>query len=170
MPSALRGLFLGLLEGRASAVDTAEDARFTDKTWEQVIEDFLLSYNIDPDSVAIGYRNTVTGEEGYWNGDTYMVAGSMYKVALNMYWAEKVYLGEIGWDEPISGGAYKPDLPYETVQYMSIVESDNDYSSALFERMGTYREYRRRSPPSTEWTPPRSAKSTTKTTFPLPGR
>lgn len=136
------GLFLGLLEGRASAVDTAEDARFTDKTWEQVIEDFLLSYNIDPDSVAIGYRNTVTGEEGYWNGDTYMVAGSMYKVALNMYWAEKVYLGEIGWDEPISGGAYKPDLPYETVQYMSIVESDNDYSSALFERMGTYREYR----------------------------
>lgn len=118
--------------------------------------------------MAIGYRNTVTGEEGYWNGDTYMVAGSMYKVALNMYWAEKVYLGEIGWDEPISGGAYKPDLPYETVQYMSIVESDNDYSSALFERMGTYREYRRRSPPSTEWTPPRSAKSTTKTTFHSP--
>lgn len=123
-------------------MDTAEDARFTGKTWEQVIEDFLLSYNIDPDSVAIGYRNTVTGEEGYWNGDTYMVAGSMYKVALNMYWAEKVYLGEMDWDELISGGAYKPDLPYETVQYMSIVESDNDYSSALFERIGTYREYR----------------------------
>ena len=40
-----------------------DDERFAGKDWDQVVEEFLQSWGADPKNVAIGYYNTVTGEE-----------------------------------------------------------------------------------------------------------
>ena len=112
------------------------DERFEGKTWEEVVADFFAEHNIDPDRVSLGYYNTVSGETHYHNGDQYRVAGSMFKVALNMYWAEKLYLEEITWEERFRG------VDLKRVQEWTILNSDNDFAAAMFEKMGTYRQYR----------------------------
>lgn len=112
------------------------DERFTDKTWEEVIDDFFTQYNIDPARVSLGYYNTVSGETHFHNGDQYRVAGSMFKVALNMYWAEKLYLGEITWEERFRG------VDFKRVQEWTIINSDNDFAAAMFEKIGRYQQYR----------------------------
>ena len=112
------------------------DERFDGKTWDEVVADFFAQHNIDPARVSLGYYNTVSGEAYYHNGDQYRVAGSMYKVALNMYWAEKVYQEEITWDEPFRG------VDLKRVQEWTILNSDNDFAAAMFEKIGTYRQYR----------------------------
>ena len=119
-------------------IEFPEDERFDDKTWEQVVEEFLQSWGADPNSVALGYYNTVTGEEQYWNGDKYMVSGSMYKVPLNMAYAAKVASGEMDWDTTI--GAFS----YERLLEGSIVHSDNDFAKTLWYNLGNgrYRTYR----------------------------
>lgn len=120
-------------------IEFPEDDRFDGKTWEQVVEEFLQSWGADPDSVGLGYYNTVTGEEQYWNPDKYMVSGSMYKVPLNMAYAAKVASGEMDWDTTI--GAFS----YERLLEGSIVHSDNDYAKILWDHLGNgrYRTYRR---------------------------
>ena len=120
-------------------IEFPEDERFDDKSWEQVVEEFLQSWGADPDSVGLGYYNTVTGEEQYWNGDKYMVSGSMYKVPLNMAFAAKVASGEMDWDTTI--GAFS----YERLLEGSIVHSDNEFAKILWEHLGNgrYRTYRR---------------------------
>ena len=112
------------------------DERFEDKTWDEVVADFFAQYNIDPARVSLGYYNTVSGETHYHNGDQYRVAGSMFKVALNMYWAEKVYLEEIDWEERFNG------VDLKRVQEWTILNSDNDFAAAMFDKIGTYRQYR----------------------------
>ena len=120
-------------------IEFPEDERFDGKTWEQVVEEFLQSWGADPDSVGLGYYNTVTGEEQYWNGDKYMVSGSMYKVPLNMAYAAKVASGEMDWDTTI--GAFT----YERLLEGSIVHSDNEFAKILWDHLGNgrYRTYRR---------------------------
>ena len=144
MVLALCVLLPGLPAARAEEPETeaeteAEDERFVDKTWDQVVEEFLQSWGTDPKSVGLGYYNTVTGEEYYLNPDQYMVSGSMYKVPLNMAFAEKVAKGEMDWDTNI--GVFS----YETLLEGSIVHSNNDYSKTLWYHLGngSYRTYRR---------------------------
>ena len=71
-----------------------DDDRFQGKTWDEVVEVFLSERGIDPEKVALGYRNTVTGEEHFLNGDIYHMAASMQKVPLNMVYTERVRSGE----------------------------------------------------------------------------
>ena len=121
----------------ASALE--EDERFAGKTWLQVVEEFNERMSIRDQNVAYGYRNTVTGEEHFFNGDTYMVSASMYKVPLNMMVAEELYNGEIDWDTQFGG------LTYRKLQEGSIIHSDNDYARILWQHVGNgnYRTYRR---------------------------
>ena len=86
-----------------------DDERFAGKTWDEVVDEFLRSWGTDPKNVAIGYYNTVTGEEHYVNADQYMVSASMYKVPLNMVFLDRLSRGEMDWDTNISG------YPYEIV-------------------------------------------------------
>jgi len=119
----------------AQDVDMADD-RFAGKTWEEVVEEFLTQHGTDFKSVAMGYYNTVTGEEHYWNGDQYMVSGSMFKVPLNMYFTEKIYKGEMNWDSKIAG------VTYDKLLEWTIVNSDNTFAEYLWRNIGSYRSYR----------------------------
>ena len=118
-------LLLALFPSARAAHD---DAAFEGKTWEDVVGTLMEEYGVDPDRVAMGYCNTVTGETHYHRGDAYMVTASMYKVPLNMVFAERVSKGEMSWDTKISG------LPYSTLLEWTILNSDNDAAKKLWIR------------------------------------
>ena len=128
-----------LLAAPPAASALEEDERFDGKSWLEVVEEFNERMSIRDQNVAYGYRNTVTGEEHFFNGDTYMVSASMYKVPLNMVVAEEVYNGEIDWETKFGG------LSYKKLQEGSIIHSDNDYAKTLWLHVGNgnYRTYRR---------------------------
>lgn len=110
-----------------------------DSSWDEIIADFLDKYEDSSRSrsIALGYRNLVTGEEHFYKGDEYMVACSMYKVPLNMYFTEKIYNGEMDWDTEIRG------VKYSDIIDGSIIRSSNSKSELLIKEIGTYNEYRR---------------------------
>lgn len=105
--------------------------------WHALISEFLDACKINPDTVSFAYYNTVTGEEYYFQGDKAMTAASVNKLPLNMYYAEKLYNGEISWDTTFNGVAYK------LVQEYSLRYSNNEYTNALIDAIGQYPDYRR---------------------------
>ena len=127
-------MLLPLVPG-ASAEDE-DDARFAGKSWQEIMEEFFAAHGTNTAKVACGWCNTVTGEEQYLNGDQYMVSGSMYKVPMNMIFAEKVHNGEIGWNTFV--GAYR----YEYAIHATIVDSNNDVARSMWEYLGGYQPYR----------------------------
>lgn len=116
--------------------DVIDFSRFEGKSLEEIINEFLEERQVETDRLSFGFYNTVTGEEYYHNGDKYMVAASVYKLPLNMYFSEKVYLGEIDWSTRFG------NIPYENIQVSSIVSSNNELSEMLQREIGDYREYR----------------------------
>ncbi len=113
----------------ALAVDL-DDARFAGKTWEEVFSDFLTQQNVDPAKVTAGYYNTVTGEEYYHNKGTLMYGASVAKLPTNMVFAERIYNGEMDWDTLIGG------TRYETVQKLTLINSDNPAQAAMVQKLG----------------------------------
>ena len=102
----------------------------------ELIGAYLAEHRIPGEKIGIAYYNTGTGEEYLFNGDKYFLAASVYKVALNMYWAEKVYEGEIDFDMPVLR------RPLSQAQSASLIHSNNQYSTAMMDLIGTYRAYR----------------------------
>ena len=47
----------------ADETETQDDARFKDKTWEEVMDEFMTQYGLSENNIAVGYMNLVTGEE-----------------------------------------------------------------------------------------------------------
>ena len=113
-----------------------EDARFADKTWDELVEELLEKWNTDSEHVTLAYYNTVTGEEHYVNPDKYMITGSMYKVPLNMLFLEKISDGELQWDSLIAG------IRYEDLLEKTIVQSSNDCARILWKQYPSYHSYR----------------------------
>ena len=116
--------------------DVIDFSRFEGKSLEEIINDFFTEWGIDPEDVTFGYYNTVTGEEFYHEGDKYMVAASVYKLPLNMYYTEKIYNGEMSWDDTFNGS------PYHAIQVSSIISSNNVLSEALQKAVGDNNAYR----------------------------
>ncbi len=116
--------------------DVIDFSRFEGKTLEEIIGAFIEERVEDPDTLTFGFYNTVTGEEYYHNGDKYMVAASVYKLPLNMYYSEKIYLGEMDWMTRFG------NIPYENIQVSSLVSSNNELSEMLQNAIGDYRDYR----------------------------
>ena len=129
----------------ASPAALAADTKKTDEEEAEaeltgagkIITDYLAEHKIAAHKIGIAYYNTETGEEYLFNGDKYFLAASVYKVALNMYWAEKVYEGEIDFDMPVLR------RPLSYAQSNSLIYSNNQYSTALIDLIGTYSDYRR---------------------------
>lgn len=141
-----RRIFAGLLAlllffGLGLSVRAEEDVTslYKDKSWDDVVQELLDRYKADPASLCLGYYNTVTGEEHYLNPDQYMVAASMYKVPLNMIYAEKVANGEMDWDTRVAGYRYEQALEE------SIVHSNNTVSVNMSYALGNnnWRAFRR---------------------------
>ena len=116
--------------------EVADDERFKDKTWDEIVDAFFAEHSTGPGFITFGYYNTVTGEEHYYDGDKYVVAASMFKIPLNMLFTEKIANGEMDWDTKIRG------IAYENMLEWTIVNSDNQMAEYLWKATGSYRTYR----------------------------
>lgn len=114
-----------------NALDAAEFDRTADDAWDKYV-DLLLEYtntkNLDEKKkLSFGYYNFSTGEEYYYNGDEYMVAASLYKVPLNMIFAD-------GQDpESYAGGIKLKDYQFDTLHH-----SSNELAQNLWTILGGY--------------------------------
>jgi len=117
-------------------VYAAQDDRFDGKTLEEIVNGFLEDNNVSYTNLAFGYYNTVTGESYYFNGDEQIIAASLYKLPLNMYFSELVYKGEMTFETVICG------FQYGKIQESSLKYSHNDVSEALQASFGPYEVYR----------------------------
>lgn len=122
----------------AAYAEGTDDARFEGKTWEQVVDEFLYEYGVDTYNVALGYCNLATGEEHYYNGDKFMIAASLYKVPLNMYYNDLIYNGEMDFDTVIGY-----ETTYDYLLEETIVYSNNETAGTLMQNMGGYQAMRR---------------------------
>ena len=86
----------GTAGGRRLAISRVKPADGeTENELDAIMDSLLEEYEADADDVYAGYLNLVTGEEHYWQGDEWVTAASMYKVPLNMIFAERIASGEL---------------------------------------------------------------------------
>jgi len=95
-----------------------------------LVEDFLTQKGIPKDRVGVGYCYTATGDEWFYNPDTWFYPGSMYKVPLMMLVSEQLQSGEISPDTQIGG------LDLDTVYEYILVYSNNDYAHKVRSYLG----------------------------------
>lgn len=117
----------------------AEDARNEngDSEFEAIMEKLCEDWSIPQENIIAGYRNLVTGEEHYWQGDRWEYCASMYKVPLNMMVAEKMVKGELDWEKKY------PNISYESVLEETILNSSNEWAEFLWRACGCYAEYKK---------------------------
>lgn len=106
--------------------------------------------------VTISYHNFVTNETWFDGPDQYMIAGSTYKLPLNLYYYEQEYAGKINPNSKLVykasdfeaggpiGDTYKPGDSFTIGQlhYYSLVYSDNTASRILYSGLGGWGAYR----------------------------
>ncbi len=104
-------------EGAEAPEGVFDPAALTD-----MVEGFLREQGIPFDRVGIGFCCPATGEEWFYNPDTWFYPASMYKVPLMMVLAEQVHDGTVAEDTQIGG------LPLQTVFEYILINSNNDYA------------------------------------------
>ena len=110
--------------------------------WDAVSTAVLEKYNVSPESIHAGYRNLVTGEEHYINGDEYAVAASMFKVPLCMCVTEELNKGNIDWS------IYEQYFSFEEVRDSVLIDSSNEQAYFLCDTfLGGYNEFRVKTAP-----------------------
>lgn len=101
-----------------------------------VIEQLCVDYDLNENNFSLCYYNTMTEETCSYNPDAWMIAGSTYKLPLNMYYYELENAGELSSDEIICG------YTLADIHYESIVHSNNELSEALIWNLGSYQHYK----------------------------
>jgi len=124
--------------------------RFEEQTLEQIIGQFLEEYCLTEENFSLSYYAPGLDETYHFAEHTYRTAGSMYKLALNMYYYDLEREGEID-PEAIIEEHRKPDdeseeslkeWPLSEIHYDTIVNSDNDMAIAMLYNLGSFYEYR----------------------------
>lgn len=133
-------LFFCLLMPFSSAF--AEDAaplsgEITDSTWDELVADFIESYDFSKKRIYLGYCNLVTGEEHYLEPDSYSRAASMYKLGIAMHYCDLIDTGELTWDSIING--YNLDYGIKSM----IIHSNNDVAQKYWQHIGGWPDFRK---------------------------
>lgn len=113
-----------IYEGSWDESDNAADY-FFNKNYEQLIGEEARKWRVNPKNIATGFKNTVTGETRFLNPDVFIYAASVYKIPLNMYYADKIAAGEMEMNTPVGG------VRYELLMNSSIVSSNNNNAQKL---------------------------------------
>lgn len=95
-----------------------------------LVEDFLKENNISRDRVGIGFCYPATGDEWFYNPDTWFYPASVYKVPLMMVLSERVGAGMVSESEMIGG------LELPTVFEYILIYSNNDYAHEVRRFLG----------------------------------
>ena len=129
-------VLLVLLTVPAMAYEVPTD--FTDLSLEQAMDEFMQAYGLDATNFSVSYHNTGTGERYTFNDKTFMVAGSTYKLQLNMYYYELEHAGTMAPDVYISRVGATLDVAHE----QSLVYSNNEMSIGMLYNLGEFRSYK----------------------------
>ncbi len=109
---------------------------FEGKSWDDVMDELLIKYSSTRGNICAAYINLATGEENYINPDSYMPAASMYKLPLNMYFADTKLGGIDTW------AANYPEQNFTELRDKTLIESDNTRALAMCDLLGGYNEFR----------------------------
>ncbi len=120
----------------AGAVDLPQREQPAADGAAAVVEAVLAEKKLKPGQVTVGWKDLVSGEEYYYNGDDVFYGASLYKVALNMWYAERVANGELTWDSLIRSARLG------ALTTGSLENSNNNYSFTLSQAFGSYRKAR----------------------------
>ena len=118
-------------QGAAAAENAGSDAEWDFSGGpDGVIGDFMAASGLNEENFAMGWYDTVSGEEWYYNPDAFFVAGSLYKLPLNMIYADRLAEGEVTEKD------YADGWQIGTAMRASIVRSDNAAAQALRRGLG----------------------------------
>jgi len=132
-------LFALLLCVNTSAAAFASEIE--DPDWDAVSAAVLAQYNMEESQVYAGYRNLVTGEEHYINGDEYAIAASMTKVPVCMYFSELLANGLFDWSP------YESYFTFEEIRDKVLIDSSNEDYLLLLDLLGGYNVFREQTAP-----------------------
>ena len=139
MPAVVTPMQTAQEETEADASAPEEPSEDADEPrLAELFDEFRAARNLTEDNFAVSYYDTVTGESYDWNETHMMIAGSTFKLPLNLYYYELENAGEIAPDALITQGGATLDWCH----YLSIVESNNEISHALLYRIGNFRDYK----------------------------
>lgn len=96
----------------------------------EIVEETAQKYRFSTSDISIAYYYTGTGEEWYYNEDTWYYSASLYKVPMTMIYAEKEAAGEISQDTPIGG------LKYSEALRLILENSNNEWAHVLMDNAG----------------------------------
>lgn len=113
-------------------------ADFSHMTLDQAMEEFMQAYGLNTENFSVSYCNTVTGERYAFNDKAFMVAGSTYKLPLNMYYYELEHAGTMASDAYISRVGATLNVAHE----QSLVHSNNEMSIGMLYNLGEFRDYK----------------------------
>lgn len=131
----LLALAAALLLGGTAMGDFEYD--FSAQSLEEIIPLFMAGYGLTEDNFAMGWYDLESGESWYYGADAFMVAGSMYKLPLNMAYTDLLASGELQPDDMV--GKYTVTRAME----LSIIYSDNEAADLLADSLRLpYRDYR----------------------------
>ena len=123
-------LALFLATGLSAFADDTANGVIDPAALQQLVDNFVAERGLNPKNFSVGYVYTATGEEWYYNPDTWYYPASMYKVPLMMMLAEKVSSGELQQDSDLGG--YSVALAEEYI----ISYSNNDYAHLVRHYLG----------------------------------
>ena len=126
-----------LLLPRAAAEDAlAEEYSFATSSLDEIMAQFMAGYGLTEGNCSVAYYATGDHAEYRVADDTYRVAGSLFKLPLNMYYYDLERTGAISKNLTIGGWSLS------TLHRETIVNSNNDMAIAMLYHLGSFRQYR----------------------------
>ncbi len=119
-------LSLAIAVGLACPAGAYRQTGLVSETLGNVIDAFMEEYGLTEDNFSFGYVYLDTGETWYYNRDKMMVGGSLYKLPLNMIYADRLADGTYSPDTTLNGG-----YTIENAQFKTLVQSNNNAADAM---------------------------------------
>lgn len=127
------------------------DYDYQNLSLDEIITLYMNENGLNESNFSISYYNFYTEDSFYFNENTLMFAASTYKLPLNMYYSQKIAEGVYSdssllyYDESCNEDSlgyvyqhyeYGDYIDLKTLQYQSIIASDNVSSWILFNGLG----------------------------------
>ena len=119
----------------ASAAAPAPDGNVVDDELERLVSEFISRYGLSEHSFSFAYYNITTGETYLYNEQKQMLAASIYKLPLAMYYYDRIEEGSIETNRSYAGHSLDNALRL-TLQY-----SDNETALAMYNSIGRFADY-----------------------------
>lgn len=104
---------------------------------EEELGPLFEEYRLTENNLAMGFRSMHDGTEYWYNEDKLFETASLYKLPLNMYFYELEAAGELSPEDKVAG------IELSRCHELSLVNSNNEISMAMVDRLGSYAELKR---------------------------